>query len=73
MADERHSRRDYDIERKDQKQFSKAVVLAGIAMLLIFAAALLLVRWAGRRVQPVNPNKHSTSELREPGVVSQLG
>ena len=71
MADELHSHRDNQIERKDQRQFARAVVMAGIAMLLVFVLALLLVRWAGRRVHAVNPDKHPTSELREPGVVQQ--
>lgn len=65
MADELHTRGQNELEKKDQTQFSKAIIMAGIAMLVIFVAALILVRWAGRRVQPVNPDKHPTSELRQ--------
>jgi hypothetical protein len=63
MADELHSRKDNELEEKDQNQFAKALVMAGVAMLVIFVVALLVVRWAGRRIQPVNPDKHPTSEL----------
>ena len=65
MADQLHSRRDDELESKDQRQFSRAVVLAGIAILLIFAVALIAVRWAGRQIHPVNPDKHPTSELHQ--------
>ena len=65
MADELHTRGQNEFEKKDQTQFSKAVILAGIAMLLVFVVALIVVRWAGRKIQPVNPDKHPTSELRQ--------
>ena len=42
-------------------------------MLLIFVLALLVVRWAGRRVHAVNPDKHPTSELRGLGAVRLWG
>jgi hypothetical protein len=61
MDDRLHSRKDDELEKKDQGIFSRTVLLAGIALLVLFGLALLLVRHAGRHVEPVNPDSHPTS------------
>jgi hypothetical protein len=65
MAD-LHSKRDDELEQKDQSIFSRVVILAGIALILLFLGALFLVNRAGRHIQPLNPDKHPTSQVVGP-------
>ena len=62
-ADELHSTADNELEAKDQSMFKRSMVYAGIAVVLIFLAALLLVQRAGRHIRAVQPNPHPTSEV----------
>jgi hypothetical protein len=43
----------------DRKMFSRAMVWAGIALLVILIAAIFIVRPAAKKIQPVTPNNHS--------------
>ena len=61
--DKLHSRKDDELEQRDQGIFGHVVVYAGIALLVIFAIALLVVKMTGRQIQPVNPDKHPSSLL----------
>ena len=63
MADELHSRKDDELEQRDQRTFGRVVMMAGIAIAVIFVLALFAVRIAARHVRPVNPDKHPTSQL----------
>lgn len=60
-----HTKADNELESKDQKMFAKALVLAGIALAVLFVAALLLVHRAGRHIQPVS--RHESSQIALPG------
>ena len=61
-----HSKADVELEKRDRGIFARVVILAGIALAIFFLAALLLVRRAGRHIEPVNPDKHPASELVMP-------
>jgi hypothetical protein len=61
-----HTERDDELEAKDQSIFGRVVMLAGIALLIILLAALLFVKRAGRHIEPVNPDKHVTSQVVRP-------
>ena len=58
-----HSKEENKMEARDQRMFSRAVIWAGVAMLVIFVLALLLVRRSAAHIQPVTPNNHPTSRL----------
>jgi hypothetical protein len=60
---ELHSRKDDELERRDLGTFGHVVAFAGIALLLVFAIALLAVKMAGRHIETVNPDKHPTSQV----------
>jgi hypothetical protein len=60
---ELHSKHDDQLESRDRGIFARVVLLAGIALLVLFLAALLLVRRAGRHIDPVNPDRHPTSQV----------
>ena len=63
MADELHSRKDDELEQRDQRTFGRVVMMAGAALAIIFVLALFAVRIVAKHVRPVNPDKHPTSQL----------
>lgn len=58
-----HTRADNELEERDRSIFSRVVLLAGIALFLIFVAALVFARPLGRYIRPTHPDKHPTSEV----------
>ncbi len=58
-----HSRKDNDLEHRDQQIFGRVVMLAVIAVGVIFLAAIVLVGPVGKLIHTVKPNKHPTSQV----------
>ncbi len=63
MDRELHSPEDDELERRDQQSFSRVVVVAGVAIMVILVLALLVVRFAGGHIRPVYPDRHPASHL----------
>ena len=55
MYEELHSRKDNELEQRDQKIFGRVVMMAGIAAALIFIAAIVLVGTVGGLIHAVQP------------------
>jgi hypothetical protein len=56
-----HSKKQNEMEATDQRIFSRVVVLAGIALVVLLAIGLLLVKVAGKHVDL--PHTHTVSSL----------
>jgi hypothetical protein len=60
--------RDYqtDLEKKGLAQFGPVAVWAGIALILILLAAILLLSREGKKMSPGNFNPHPNSQILLP-------
>jgi hypothetical protein len=60
---ELHSRKDDRLEQTGLSVFGHVVVYAGVALLVVFLVALLVVKMMGRHIESINPDRHPTSRL----------
>ena len=50
-------------ERKGDSRFLPVVILAGIALIVLLIAAVLLIKGRGTKIVPHDPDNHPTSSL----------
>ena len=67
--DNLHSRKDEEMEERDQKIFARVVIYAGIAVAIFFAVGLLVVWIGGAHLPGLSAAKHTTSCI-VPGPLS---
>jgi|UPI00047C7879 hypothetical protein len=53
-------------ERRGDSRFLPVVILAGIALILLLIAGVVLVKGKGRKMVPQAPDNHPTSSLIRP-------